>query len=153
MAAILIFHLYHTEGTQNYITGVEYVMRNWMVQPPARSDLVWLSYGTLKTYGGHLGFFQYRLMWIFLLLHFGQKVVTFWTNFHSCYILVTKLLHFGPSCYILVNCYKMGRNTPHCRNNVLIRLFLRTKVPVFNTRNILYTHTYLSWYGFIHWAI
>ena len=53
--------------------------------------------------------FQYRLMWIFLLLHFGQKVVTFWTNFHSCYILVTKLLHFGPTLKVVTfwsqNCY------------------------------------------------
>ena len=53
------------------------------------------------------------------LLHFGHKIVTFWTNLKSCYILVTKLLHFGPSCYILVNCYKMGRNTPSYRTNLM----------------------------------
>ena len=72
------FSLPHKRHPKIYASGVEYVMRNWMMQPPVRSDLVWLSYGTLKTYGGHLGFFQYRLMW-------NLHVVTFWAE--SCYIL------------------------------------------------------------------
>lgn len=127
MAAISISHK-NASGTQEnvYISAVEYICHE-KLNDRTPCSAIWPYIALKKKYDVHLWYFQHGLIFIFTLLHYWQKVVTFWKissimltcwakvvtfwgKFQCCYILGTNCCILDQVFYIFVSCHKMDRN-------------------------------------------